>query len=515
LQKKNSTLDKLNKRFFFYINNNKDNKYFFYINIVLLRILNFYKLLKIANFTKYDFCYSGYNDYDNSDILTILIKPFLKNTIIRGYKETRPDYSYPEKNTFKICKTIVLNHEANLDSFKKKYPTIKWSEKKILTGLDEDWRSIKTIQEINYTSKLSQKNKQPNIVILTGDARQVVWFALAFNTVISLISMLVVFVLYLFTNIISISEIGLWFFFIPISIFMNGVSAAILTWANRIQNYKQLSFNRVIQALITAAIQITLGILIKNETGLIVGLLVGQLLSVILLIWRFGTSQKNGIGKPQTATFRQIAIQYKSLLIYSTPSEFINNLINQTPIFLLQKFGGVSYVGYYNFTQRFLGLPQQFLSSAIVDVFKQKASALYSNTGNCQILFIKTFKVLTGLAIIPAIVSILFAPQIFIFVFGNSWEMAGVFAQYLSIMFFFRFIASPLSYIYIIAGKLKEDFFLHILFLVFTTLAFFIGDLFIKDKKYLILIYSLAYSIVYIIYLIRSYKFSKGILNKK
>ena len=342
------------------------------------------------------------------------------------------------------------------------------------------------------------------------DARQVVWFAMSFSTAVSLCAMLVFIVLYFFTNVISSSQIHLWYFFIPVSIFLNGVNAAILTWANRIQSYKQLSYNRVIQALITMVVQITLGILIKNETGLMVGLLTGQLVSVVLLVWKFGNKLDSGIGLPQSAGFKKIAVQYKNLLFYSTPSDFINNLINQTPVFLLQKFGGISYVGYYNFTQRLLGLPQMFLSSAIVDVFRQKASYSYSHYGNCREIFLKTFKVLTSLAILPAIAAILFAPQIFSFFFGAKWVLAGVFAQYLSVMYFFRFIVSPLSYVYLIAGRMKEDFLIHILFLVLTTASFYLSNIFFTDKKLMILCYSLTYSFVYFITLFRSYKFSKG-----
>jgi hypothetical protein len=77
-------------------------------------------------------------------------------------------------------------------------------------------------------------------------------------------------------------------------------------------------------------------------------------------------------------------------------------------------------------------------------------------------------------------------------------------------MFFFRFIVSPLSYVYIIAGKQREDFVLHILFLCLTTASFYISNLLFENKNLMILFYACAYSLVYIVYLIRSYKFSKG-----
>lgn len=342
------------------------------------------------------------------------------------------------------------------------------------------------------------------------DARQVLWFSVLLSTVISVVALFVFIGLYFFSNVICNSAIKFWYFFIPLSILLNGFNAVLLTWANRLQQYKHLSFNRVIQAVITVIVQVTLGVLIKNETGLIVGLLLGQAVSVFLLLLTFMNTEEIGIGRPKPRDFKKIAFQYKNLLIYGTPSDFINNLINQTPIFLLQKFAGITYVGYYNFTQRFLGLPQIFLSSAIVDLFKQKASYSYSHFGNCKEVFVKTFKALSFIAILPFIVIILFAPQIFGFIFGMQWYEAGVFAQFLGILFFFRFIVSPLTYVYIIAGKQKEDFFLHLLFLALTTLSFFVANQFFSDKRYLILTYALSYSFVYIIYLIRSYAFSKG-----
>jgi O-antigen/teichoic acid export membrane protein len=345
------------------------------------------------------------------------------------------------------------------------------------------------------------------------EAKQVIWFVICFAGVISIMTMLVLIALWSFSGLILNSAIGKWSFFLPLSILFNGINTSLLLWANRVQQYKTLANNKIIQALLTAVLQIILGVYIKNETGLLVGLIFGQLMSVLLLLKNFNSKNEFGIGTPIVAKFKYIGTQYKSLLIYSTPSEFINNLINQTPIFLLQKFGGLAYVGSYNFTTRFLGLPQQFLSSAIVDVFKQKASSAYNTIGNCKEIFIKTFKFLSLVGVLPFGILIVVAPSLFSVVFGQQWRMAGVFAQYLSLMYYFRFVISPLSYIYIVAGKLKEDFILHLLFLLLTTCSFYLGNKIFEDKIYLILLYSIAYSSVYLIYLYRSFIFSKGNLN--
>ncbi|MGN6492518.1 MAG: lipopolysaccharide biosynthesis protein [Agriterribacter sp.] len=360
----------------------------------------------------------------------------------------------------------------------------------------------------------------PQAIMLTkkdDDARQIMWFSIGFCSVIALMSLIGIISFFIFSDWIRKSPLKTWLFLIPLSVFFNGVSTSITIWANRHQKYKILTSNRILQAFITVIIQISFGVYIRNETGLLMGLLVGQFISAFLLWMRFKKDDGTALKSPRYSSFRSIAMQYRKLLIYSTPSEFINNLINQTPIFLLQKFGGISFVGSYNFTQRLLGIPQQFLSSAIVEVFKQKASVAYNTTGNCQEIYTKTFKVLALMAIVPFTFIILFAPPVFTFVFGAEWHLAGEFAQFLGVLFFFRFIVSPLTYVYVIAGKLKEDFWLHIFFLIVTTMSFFVGDLFLGEKKYLILIYSIGYTSIYLIYLLRSYQLSKGIssINEK
>jgi O-antigen/teichoic acid export membrane protein len=347
------------------------------------------------------------------------------------------------------------------------------------------------------------------------EASQVLWFSIYFCGGVSIVALLAIGVLSFFTNFITSSVINGWYFVIPISVFLNGSTAALLQWANRKQQYKAIAGNRLIQALFTLAVQLVVGLMLKDETGLLLGLLTGQMVASGLLFFKFTGNRQYAVNKPERELFKELAIRYKSLLFYSTPSEFINTLINQTPLFLLQKFGGLSYVGSYNFTQRILGLPQQFISSAIVDVFRQKAASAYQETGNCRIVFLKTAKALAILGILPFGFLVFAAPSLFAFVFGGQWREAGVFAQFLCILFFFRFSVSPLSYMYIVAGKLKEDFLLHILFLIVTTAAFFVGNLIFEDKRKLILVYSIAYSCVYVIYFFRSYQFSNGASKKK
>lgn len=340
-------------------------------------------------------------------------------------------------------------------------------------------------------------------------AKQYLWFTILFCIVIALICGVAIGILYVTTIVIETSVIGFWIVFLPLSIVCNGITSCFLLWANRIQEYKLISTNRVIQAILTVIVQIWIGILIPGEAGLLTGFILGQVISAYLLLRKYLNSQQHGVGKPPTKGFLKMGTQYKGLLFYSAPSEFINTLINQAPVFLLQRFSGIAYVGNYNFTQRLLGMPQMLLSSAIVEVFRQKAVKQYNDTGNCRPIFIKTLKILTAIAVVSFAVIFLYSPQLFEFAFGSQWREAGELARILGILFFFRFVISPLTYVYTISKRFREDLIMHILLLLVITVSFLIGSYLFDNDRFLLLIYSMSYSSFYLVYLFRSYKLSK------
>ena len=145
--------------------------YKFKILLFFLRIWNKKNLKKIFNSIQFNYCYSGYNDYDKSDILTILLREFIKIKIHRGYKETRPAKTYAEMYSLECADVLVFNHQINHVYFKEKYPVLDWNSKQVLLNLDDDWRSQEAIKSYKKGIKLSTENNKINVVILTGVAR--------------------------------------------------------------------------------------------------------------------------------------------------------------------------------------------------------------------------------------------------------------------------------------------------------------------------------------------------------
>lgn len=138
----------------------------------LLQVINWRQLRRIAR-QSYDFVYSSYNDYDESAIYTLLLKPFLKRNVplIRACKETRPEPNWFEGRCFDAADVVVLNHPKNLEYFALKHPQVAWGRKKVLTGLDEDCRAECVTREMPRSQKLSEKDGRLHAVILCGVAK--------------------------------------------------------------------------------------------------------------------------------------------------------------------------------------------------------------------------------------------------------------------------------------------------------------------------------------------------------
>ena len=299
-----------------------------------------------------------------------------------------------------------------------------------------------------------------------------------------------------------------WIWFAPLSVFMGGINGVFSMYASRLKKFKLLSFNRVICTVATVITSLIVGTITRSEIGLFMGLFANQVLGSIYLSYQ---TLKNSSFK--TLDFlryewKSVAKKYIDFPKFSLFADFINNFNNQIPVFMISRYSNPASVGYYGMSNRMLGLPSSFISNSIGEVFRQRAAKDYAQNGTCRPIFIKTFKTLLMVSIVPFVVLIFFGADIFAFVFGEKWRFAGVYTQITGPLFLFRFIVSPLTYVYYIAAKQREDFVLHILFVVAGFFTLLIGLKYYNSVTMALGIFVFSYCIIYLIYLIRSYKLS-------
>ncbi len=303
-----------------------------------------------------------------------------------------------------------------------------------------------------------------------------------------------------------------WLWLLPLATAAQGIYLTLNAWNNRLKRYRQIAINRAAQSLSIVGSQLGLGWLMadKGSQGLILGSFFGYLLAALwwsITTWR---SDSALLRRPGLAGIRAQAHQHADLPRYAIATDLLSYVFFQMPIAVLTSFFGVQAVGYYSLTQRVLGVPMVFIASSVGDVFRQRASADYAQRGECLDIFRSTFRNLSLLVIAPAILLAIIAPDLFAWIFGEPWRDAGYYARILLPMFVCKFVTNPLSYVFLITGRQKLDLILHLLMLGVLA-AGMSWVLHAWRTEYGVLaVFSAAYSVMYVVYLILSWRFAHG-----
>lgn len=297
-----------------------------------------------------------------------------------------------------------------------------------------------------------------------------------------------------------------WLLIIPFAIFLNSLYQTLTYLLIRTKSFKRLSFNKIIHSSITSSGQLGLGLLKYTNAGLIIPNLIAFSVTSLMIL-------KNGkirdyfnlnfIGINETLR------KYKQFPIFDLPAMSLNLASSQLPIFALGKIFGLASVGYYSFTFKILTTPLNLLSNSVLDVFKQRATEDFNKYGNCTRIFLNTTRYLVFVAILPFLILGIYGTEIFSFVFGREWSGAGLYSQILAPMFFFKFVASPLSYVFTIRNKQNYNLIGQLSLALLTLLAFVIGYL-KDDEKLTLYLFTSFYVLVYSVYFWLSFKLSKG-----
>ena len=374
--------------------------------------------------------------------------------------------------------------------------------------------TILTLSTVLITAKLEVAI---NIPYLDKHAKLIMFTALLTTLFFSTILLIIVYLNLNRLNIyIGLKDSSKLTLFIPLAVCYMGVGQIMRYWLNRKKLFKDISRNNVLQSLISSNAQLLFGGLVKWSGGLVAGPLLGHLVSTIYLVRIVIKREGIRIGfKTSLIEFRTllkiryILRRYKRFPLFLLPAQFINSVVQFLPLILLNNSYSVVLVGYYLLTQRILAIPIVLVSTSIGDVFRQAASEQFIKNGNCKSLYIKVFKKLLFISVLPFLILYFTAPWLFGVVFGPEWQKSGEIAQILAPMFFLQFVSSPLSCMFVIAEKQNLDLIWNIFFLLFVSAGFFLGERF-GDINTTLFCVSVAYSLMYLSNLFLSYKFAKG-----
>ena len=291
-----------------------------------------------------------------------------------------------------------------------------------------------------------------------------------------------------------------------VMVLLQSVYQTLNYWILRKQAFFQLSASRVFRAVAMAFGNVLFGLL-KKPDGLILSGILGQFVATAVLGGYIVRKDWRAFLGVRRVRMLALAKQHRHFPLFALPSDLLSTVSQQLPVVLLPAATG----GSFSFVQNVVNAPLNFVSGAVLDAFKERASRDYRERGEFRGIFVVLFRSLALLSVIPFVVLIFFAPSLFAFVFGESWRAAGECARILAPAMMFKFVVSPLSYSYYIVGRQKEDFVLHVGIMLAVAGSLGAGMYAFQSASIALVFFSGVYVIIYLVYLARSYRFARGL----
>lgn len=306
-------------------------------------------------------------------------------------------------------------------------------------------------------------------------------------------------------------ELAPWLLLLPVMLIVTNLGQSLSAWANRRQAYRMLAASRISTAVAGTGLNLLLGFAGAGAAGLIGGVLVGQVVGLTVLAWQFW--RRDRCGTTTLAAMKAQAWRYRDFPRFTVWADLINLGSTQLIALMLPRMFGLAVLGAYAMSQRVIAVPFTLIGSAVAEVFRGRASRDYTEQGNCREIFDQTLKRLTLLGMVPFALIVIAAPSLFAVVFGEQWRMAGTIAQIMSVMYALKFVVSPLSHTFFLAGRQREDLLVHMWMLFSSMAALWAGHRLFGTIQASLLSFSLNFSSIYVYTLVRSRAFSAGFSN--
>lgn len=299
-------------------------------------------------------------------------------------------------------------------------------------------------------------------------------------------------------------------FICPLTAFAIVIFSVYNEWCIRNKYFKKLSVNKIVNSGAIVLSETTMGLAKTNSFGLIIGETIGRWISALGCIIRCWHDDSRTFSKVELAELPKLAKKYIEFPKYTMTGDLLNLIGVRFPaLFLILFFCGRE-VGFFSMAMTIVAIPITIISSAIRDVFKQRASEEFKEKGNCISIFKKTFRIAAITGIIGYASIVCFLPSLFEIVLGDQWTTAGEYSQIVGVAVIFSFVSIPLNGVFIVAKKLKAYLIWQIYYATTTIISIIVGALVFKDMTGTLIIFTSLRASAYILSIVMTFIFAKG-----
>lgn len=261
---------------------------------------------------------------------------------------------------------------------------------------------------------------------------------------------------------------------VPIALTTGGIFKA-LNYLNIWESgYRKISQSKILQSLTLVLSQIFFGLIGLSPTGLAWGLILGQTAGAIWLAKGMPLFKTFKVFHGSPSRTLSLIKANKNYAKYDVPAAFTNAVSQHLPSLFLAVMFSPGIAGFYYLADRLLSVPAGVFGRAVGQVLHGHVRS-DKKTGFIESRVHRTCAVLALLIVTPMILIHFYATPLFLFIFGESWGMAGEVASWLVFGIAVQFVYSPISIILVTTNGQHKNLSIHVFLLIMKALGLLIG----------------------------------------
>jgi len=334
-------------------------------------------------------------------------------------------------------------------------------------------------------------------ILLPGEEREAInlfFLSLAILFLITALSCVAVALYSFIGNGVDDSSRSFWLWLVPIGILLSGMTNIIRFWRMRRKAFRWIALARVSNVSVSAVIKIAIGFGVgASAGGLIGGTIAGFITALVFLVRKPDRFDfRRHLRDVSRGTMRDMAKEYRKFPLFATWNTLFNTLSQNLVVFLLSFFFTPVVVGLYSLGNRILKQPVILLSTSVQNVYFQKSARQVQTGVPLMPGLVKSSLALFLIGLLPFGLLGAYGHQVFGFVFGSRWEMAGRYVQVMSPWFVFLFAAAPANIVFEVYRKQDLKLYLNLSKVLLVSAVLVIGGIFFKDPLVVIMLFALV-----------------------
>lgn len=250
------------------------------------------------------------------------------------------------------------------------------------------------------------------------------------------------------------------------------------SWAVRTGTYGIISRQKITNSLVSNALKWGFFFLNWKSFGLILATLLGFIISALEFIWDYRKTHRRFRELFSPRKTRVVLKEHREFPLLNLPHVFIDNGRDMLLATLILAYFGEAVYGSYGHAYQMLRIPLMLVGVSVGQLFYNRSSEAMHKQKALTPILSKTIGVLTLISIIPFTVLFFYGTEIFGFVFGSTWGIAGRYAETMAFWLMVNFVLSPISALPLLLNKQRYALIMGLVSSLIQVLPFWVFPLF-------------------------------------